>query len=484
MGAVQYYKTAFFMTFIVVPFVVNICAVIVFFTAGFGIVIPVVSVPVLWRAYLYGMARRGYLPEKLSQVLLPVFAAFFYYIMVWIVFFGWNGFSPLSMQRASDGLLYFTLPYFFITFFLNLMWDWVGLPILYGAVAVVLFVTTLVVWWLQMRSFRVDILLLGCVAFVVLLSGISVYQFYEHNLRFLTEQPGEQRVSHEVDVRQYRPFAAGNRLTEMPWEPAVVFTEDFPRLDGATAAYPVFAAVAQALYVGLNEATVVDYVSVSGTDMAYQRLIDGEIDIFFGAQPSEQQVEAARARGVEFIKTPVAREAFVFFVHRENPVYNLSVAAIQDVYRRRVTNWWQLGGNDERILAFQRPDNSGSQTIMLSAVMGDIPIARPLREEWNAGMGEIISRTAEYRNYSSAIGYSFRYFVTGMRPHDDIKILSIGGVSPTPENIRNGTYPFTVNIYAVTTSLCDSKNAEKLIQWLLSEQGQAFIELCGVVGIK
>ena len=67
-----------------------------------------------------------------------------------------------------------------------------------------------------------------------------------------------------------------------------------------------------------------------------------------------------------------------------------------------------------------------------------------------------------------------------MYPHSEIKLLAINGIEPTIENIQNGTYPFTIDTYAVTAG-STNENTEKLIQWILSEQGQSFIEICGYV---
>ena len=308
-------------------------------------------------------------------------------------------------------------------------------------------------------------------------------------IRFDDERMAElqraRRIEHEVHIFRYHPFAYRNNLTVMQEEPTITFTENFPRLDGATAAFPVFAAIAQALYIGLDEYSVEEFVTVSQTDVAYERLINGEIDIFFGAQPSRQQFEMAYQAGVELIMTPVAREAFVFFVHEDNLVDNLSISQIQDIYQRNITNWSQVGGRDERILTFQRPKNSGSQTIMLAMVMDGLPIAEPVLQEFRTQMSDIINYVAinEYRNVSSAIGYSFRYFVTGMHPNDDINILAINGIEPTIENVKNGVYPFIINVYAVTAGSVN-ENVDTLIDWILSDQGQRFIELCGIVPIR
>ena len=199
------------------------------------------------------------------------------------------------------------------------------------------------------------------------------------------------------------------------------------------------------------------------------------------AQPSKGQLAKAKEAGVELELAPIGREAFVFFVNADNPVQNLTLAQIQDIYSRRITNWKQVGGQDEEILAFQRPEDSGSQTAMLAMVMKDRQLATPMKEEVASGMGGILSKVAEYRNLSSAIGYSFRWYATVMNPNPDIRLLSIDGVAPTPENIRDGSYPLTGELNIVTAG-SENPNVQKLIDWTLSAQGQALIEKTGYVG--
>jgi phosphate transport system substrate-binding protein len=254
----------------------------------------------------------------------------------------------------------------------------------------------------------------------------------------------------------------------------------YPRLDGATAVYPVYAAIAQATYSGLTEIRVDEYVSCTTTRWAYQRLIDGEADVFFGLQPSEEQQAAAQAAGVELQLTPIGQEAFVFIVNEDNPVENLTLAQVKDIYQKNIVNWAQVGGTDEEILAFQRAENSGSQTIMLAKVMDGEKMAKPLLVEQYQNMGDLIANVAEYQNYTGAIGYTFRYYATEMNPNSNVKLLAIDGVMPTAENIRNGSYSYVVDIYAVTTG-SNNANVPALLEWLTSTQGQDFIEQCGYV---
>jgi phosphate transport system substrate-binding protein len=70
-----------------------------------------------------------------------------------------------------------------------------------------------------------------------------------------------------------------------------------------------------------------------------------------------------------------------------------------------------------------------------------------------------------------------------MKPNPNIKLLAVNGTEPALENIRTGAYPFTVDVYAVTIGE-RSANTQALIDWILSEQGQNFIEICGYVRVN
>ena len=83
----------------------------------------------------------------------------------------------------------------------------------------------------------------------------------------------------------------------------------------------------------------------------------------------------AKEKGVELQVVPVVKEAFVFLVNKQNPVDVLTVKQIRDIYQGIATNWNELGGTDKEIIAYQRPENSGSQTIMEKQVMENLKMA-------------------------------------------------------------------------------------------------------------
>ncbi len=308
----------------------------------------------------------------------------------------------------------------------------------------------------------------------------------------------------EFDLMQIAPFKAGNGLAKLKGEASLQFTalNEMPRLDGATAAYPVYAAFVQAVYKGLgdyyeanknnnekdmytafvsSDSYPLDIVKCTKTTEAYERLINGQTDIIFVAEPSAAQVDAIKAKGDEFVLTPIGSEAFVFFTNKNNPVENLALKQIQDIYSGKITNWKVLGGKNAKILPYQRPENSGSQTVMENRVMKGIKMLEPTKETKAGGMGEIISRVADYKNAKNSLGYSFMYYATSMIKNNQIKYISVNGIKPSPETVRSKEYPFTVPVYAVTLKSNDNKFTGKFIDWILSPEGQSLIEQTGYV---
>lgn len=308
----------------------------------------------------------------------------------------------------------------------------------------------------------------------------------------------------EYDLFKIAPFKENNGLAKLSKKASLQFErfEDMPRLDGATAAYPVYAAFTEAVYTGFEnyikenkesyekdmymafveaESFPLNIVRCSKTNGAYQRLIDGDTDIIFTAEPSKDQLETVKKKGDEFVLTPIASEAFVFFTNVRNPVEGLTIKQIQDIYSENITNWKEVGGNNSKILPFQRPQDSGSQTIMQNKVMKDIEMMKPDIKTFAGGMGEIIREVAGYKNAKNSIGYSFMYYSSSMIKNNQIKYIAIDGVKPTPETVRNKTYPFTVPVYAVTLKSNKKENVSKMIDWILSEEGQELIEKTGYV---
>lgn len=302
-------------------------------------------------------------------------------------------------------------------------------------------------------------------------------------------------------LQDYQPFSSNSQAAVLE-EPSTLRWDDFTarhlRLDGATALYPVYAAFVQAvwpegdypLYAAGSDSPYAGLVACTNTVNAYERLLRGETDLIFTAAPSDDQLAQAEAMGMALHLTPIGREAFVFFVNSRNPVTGLRVEEIQGIYSGEITNWSQVGGRNQSIRAYQRAENSGSQTA-LQRLMDGRSLMEPEEENRISAMDGIIREVADYRNFSNAIGFSFRFYATELVTSQAIRLLELDGVAPTRETIRDGTYPLSSYFYAVTAAPIGQPPPQEtdatlhaFITWICSSQGQSLVEQTGYVGLS
>ena len=286
-----------------------------------------------------------------------------------------------------------------------------------------------------------------------------------------------------VNLYSYAPYEKKTQAAFLDTISTLKLETDLPLLNGATALHPVYAAFAQAVYPNKKYNLYTGEVTCSNTIRAYEKLINKTADIIFVAPPSKGQLEEAEKAEVSFRYTPIGKEAFVFFVNSQNPVNNLTIEQLQAIYSGEITNWKELGGNDETIRPFQRNENSGSQTAFVHFMQGKT-IIEPPTENVHYIMEPIVTQTADYTNYGNAIGFSFRYYVNEMVKNEDVKILKINGVFPELETIGNNTYPLSSSFFAVTLIDNNKPNVTKFLEWIVSEQGQYLVKKTGYCPIK
>ena len=316
--------------------------------------------------------------------------------------------------------------------------------------------------------------------------GLKLYQNYYDDI---------PKVENNELLYDYQPYIEGSRVVSLTEESTLRLTDDLPVLDGATALFPVYAAFAMAVYpreaLNTDDAliyTIDDYdlpgvLKCTTTSGAYERIVSGDADIIFVAAPSEQQKQAAEEAGVELVYTPIGREAFVFFVNAKNPLKNLTVETVRQIYSGDVTHWKELGVKGlGKIVAFQREEGSGSQSALLR-LMGDVPLAEAPAERVIYGMEGVIEQTTDYKNFKNAIGYSFRFYCNEMVSSDGIKLLSLDGVTPTVENIANGSYPQASSFFAVSRADAD-ETVRAFVEWMTGPQGQKLVEMTGYVPVS
>lgn len=296
---------------------------------------------------------------------------------------------------------------------------------------------------------------------------IAIYQLFIKRV-ISHHSPGMQKMS--VEVSDYVPFSGSENIYSVRGE--VELEGDLPTIDGAAALLPIYAGFVESIYPedsvifngeSYDDQSAMHYTNTRG---AYKDIVDGKADLIICVAPSEEQLAYAAQNGVELEMVEIGKDAFVFIVNSDNPVSDISVDQIRGIYSGEITNWKELGGPNVPIAAMRRNEGSGSQSA-LENLMGGTPIV------------------ADYTAlFGSPIGFSFRYYVTGMLAEGGVKMLSVNGVEPDIENIASGAYPVTSSIYAVYRKGETNANVYKAVDFMLSKEGQDIVEKSGYIPVK
>lgn len=277
------------------------------------------------------------------------------------------------------------------------------------------------------------------------------------------------------------PLPIDERFTPLPDRPPPAqVTADLPDLGGSSSVY----ALCRTL---VDQACGGDLIPLPG-DTA-ELLADGTLDVVVEVAPvSKRTAPSADAR---LIRQPIARDAFVFVTHRDNPVAGITLQQARDIYGGRITNWREIGGRDEPILAFQRRPGvgqityddapsfqlAGSQDAMQAWVMDGARLIPELTvPEWHGF--RYWDTTAEYRNLPAALGYTFRWHAAVLNADPQVKLLALDGVEPTDANLVSGRYPLTIEVTAVTQKSRPAK-VSRFLAWVTGPDGRALIRKTG-----
>ena len=222
----------------------------------------------------------------------------------------------------------------------------------------------------------------------------------------------------------------------------------------------------------------------SGTGIA--ALINGTVDIANASrQIKDEEVAQAQSQGINPVEHVIARDAIAVIVNPENPVSELTLQQISDIYSGKTTNWSEVGGEDRPIVKLSRETNSGTHVYFLETVLR-------LGEKDNKTLFSTDTLLlpssegiiAEVRQNPNAIGYDGLGYVP-----DDLKMIAIaeteGGayVLPAIETVNDKTYPIARDLYMYTNGEPTGITKEYL-DWILSAEAQTIVAELGFVPVK
>ena len=168
----------------------------------------------------------------------------------------------------------------------------------------------------------------------------------------------------------------------------------------------------------------------------------------------------------------------------ERLVQALSQQQLRDIYAGKITNWKDVGGKDQEIVAFQRGEDSGSQTLFKKLLIQGGTLMTPPSELAPAAMGELVDSIADYNNSANAIGFSVYYYIDQMYSKPGLRLLAVDGVTPSNDTLADGSYPLCNDFYAVIHPDAAADSPERrLYDWLDTDAGQDCIKKSGYVAV-
>jgi phosphate transport system substrate-binding protein len=219
----------------------------------------------------------------------------------------------------------------------------------------------------------------------------------------------------------------------------------------------------------------------SGTGIA--SLINGTVDIANASRKiKEEEAAEAKSNGIEPVEHIIARDAIAVIVNPENPVSQLTLKQISDIYSGKYSNWTEVGGDDRPIVRLSRETNSGTHVYFLETVLrlgnSDDKTLFSMDTLLLPSSEGII---AEVRQNPNAIGYDGLGYVP-----DDLKMIAIaeeeGGayVLPSIPTVNDKSYPIARDLYMYTDGQ-PTGIVKEYLDWILSPEAQEIVIELGFV---
>ena len=165
--------------------------------------------------------------------------------------------------------------------------------------------------------------------------------------------------------------------------------------------------------------------------------------------------------------TTVAYDGIALLVNPENTVKNISLEDVKKIYTGEITNWKDLGGDDSPIVVVSREEGSGTRDAF-QEIVGYESEELTKDATISDGSGAVKTTVAGNKN---AIGFaSFEYI------DNTVKALNVNDVEPTAENVKAGDYKISRPFILVTKEDSLTENGQKLIDFVLSTEGQQIVE--------
>jgi phosphate transport system substrate-binding protein len=216
----------------------------------------------------------------------------------------------------------------------------------------------------------------------------------------------------------------------------------------------------------------------SGTGIA--ALIHGTTDICQASRPmkDDEKEQLRAATGETPHETVVAKDGLTVYLHSSNPLGELTLEQVRDVYTAKVTNWSQLGGPDAAIVLYGRENSSGTYEYFKEHVLQGGDFAATVQTL--PGTGAVVNAVARD---PAGIGYGGAAYVKDVKECALKKDTASPAVLPSAATVRDGSYPVARDLYFYTRK-APAGSVKEFVDFALSDEGQKLVTDVGYYPLR
>jgi phosphate transport system substrate-binding protein len=233
------------------------------------------------------------------------------------------------------------------------------------------------------------------------------------------------------------------------------------------------------VYMNQNPGVVIQ-VTGGGSGVGIAALINGSTDICQASRPMKSsEIDKLKERfNTTGVEIPVAMDGISIYLNEENKVSELTLDHIKGIYTGGITNWKDVGGDDAKIVLYGRENSSGTYGFLKDNVLLGADFAA--QTQTLPGTAAIVNAVAKDKD---GIGYGGAAYAKGVKYCKVKKDADSLAYEPTLENVKDGNYPISRYLYWYLRNK-PTGDIKKLVDWVLSEQGQEIVSKVGYFPVK
>jgi phosphate transport system substrate-binding protein len=211
----------------------------------------------------------------------------------------------------------------------------------------------------------------------------------------------------------------------------------------------------------------------SGTGIA--ALINGGTDICEASRlmNDKERAMVRKRHGKDVSEIPVALDGVAVYVPQSSSIKSLTQPQLKSIYTGTITNWRDVGGNDQRIVAYSRENNSGTYVFFKEHVLNNEDFARDVQTL--PGTAAVVNAVSKD---PASLGYGGIAYASGIKALAIARDESSEAVAPSLDTVERGRYPLSRQLFFYTVGE-PAGETKVFIDWVLSPEGQKICEAVG-----